>query len=245
MTSSVTLNGSIVLITGAAGSLGTAMAMAVEAAGGTAIRTDLSGVAAMDHALDVTSEADWVRVIAAITTKHGRLDGLVNTAGIGVMADVENTSYADWKRVMAINADGVFLGCKYAMPLLEKSKAASIVIISSASGLVGGIGMAAYSASKGAVRLLSKCVAISGARKSPPIRCNSVHPAFVDSHMVDIMVDGAKNPDRARQKLTSQIPLGRMAKPSEVANAVVWLLSGASSFSTGTEVVIDGGLVAQ
>jgi 3(or 17)beta-hydroxysteroid dehydrogenase len=245
MTTGITLNGAIVLLTGAAGSLGTAMAKAIETGGGTVIRTDLARHAGMDYALDVTSEADWVRVVAAISAQHGRLDGLVNNAGIGTMGDVETTSYDDWKRVMAINADGVFLGCKYAMPLLEKSKAASIVIISSASGLVGGTGMAAYSASKGAARLLSKCVALSGARKSPPIRCNSVHPAFIDSDMVDSMVDGSKNPERTRQKLTSQIPLGRMGQPAEVANAVVWLLSSASSFSTGTEIVVDGGLVAQ
>jgi 3(or 17)beta-hydroxysteroid dehydrogenase len=245
MTDGVHLKGSIVLVTGAAGTIGHATCAAIEAAGGTAVRSDISGRPGMDHALDVTSEADWIRVVAAITSQHGRLDGLVNNAGVGCIGDVEQTTYAEWKRVHAINVDGVFLGCKYAMPLLGKSKAASIVIISSASGLVGGPGMAAYSSSKGAVRLLSKSVALAGARKSPPIRCNSVHPAFVDSDMVDHMVNLSRVPDRTRQKLTDEIPLGRMAKPTEIANAIVWLLSGSSSFSTGTELVLDGGLVAK
>jgi 3(or 17)beta-hydroxysteroid dehydrogenase len=245
MSGGVQLEGAVVLVTGAAGSLGVAICRAIETAGGIAIRSDLTGQPGMDLALDVTSEADWVRVAGEITTKYGRLDGLVNNAGVGCVGDVEQTTYAEWKRVHAINVDGVFLGCKYAMPLLGKSKTASIVIISSASGLVGGPGMAAYSSSKGAVRLLSKSIALAGARKSPPIRCNSVHPAFVDSHMVDAMVNSSRVPDRTRQKLTDEIPLGRMAKPSEIANGVVWLLSGASSFSTGTELVIDGGLVAK
>ena len=120
---------------------------------------------------------------------------------------------------MAINADGVFLGCKYAMPLLAKSKAPSIVNISSASGIVGGANLAAYNASKGAVRLLSKSVALSGARKRPPVRCNSVHPAFIEGDMVDAHGQG---PARSRQghepSCIAQIPIGRLGQPQEVAN---------------------------
>ena len=123
--------------------------------------------------------------MAEIERTHGRLDGLVNNAGIGTPGDIEHTSFAEWRRVMAVNADGVFLGCKHAMPLLAKSKAPSIVNISSASGIVGGANLAAYNASKGAVRLLTKSVALYGARKRPPVRCNSVHPAFIDGDMVD------------------------------------------------------------
>ena len=182
--------------------------------------------------------------VAEIERTHGRLDGLVNNAGVATPGDVEETTFAEWRRVMAINADGVFLGCKYAMPLLARSKAASIVNISSASGIVGGANLAAYNASKGAVRLLTKSVALSGARKRPPVRCNSVHPAFIEGDMVDAIVHGRPDPEKARAKLQAQIPIGRLGRPAEVAGAVVWLLSPASSFTTGSEVLVDGGLIA-
>jgi NAD(P)-dependent dehydrogenase (short-subunit alcohol dehydrogenase family) len=234
----------IVLVTGALGTLGSAMCSAIAAAGGTAIRSDLATRGAVDIALDVTSEDDWQATMAEIERRHGRLDGLVNNAGVGTPGDVEQTSFAEWRRVMAVNADGVFLGCKYAMPLLAKSKAPSIVNISSASGIVGGANLAAYNASKGAVRLLTKSVALSGARKRPPVRCNSVHPAFIEGDMVDRMVERRPDPARAMAKLNAQIPIGRLGQPHEVANTVVWLLSDASSFTTGSEVLVDGGLIA-
>jgi 3(or 17)beta-hydroxysteroid dehydrogenase len=238
------LEGHVVLVTGALGTLGSAMCTAIEAAGGTAIRSDLAGRGKVDIALDVTSEQDWVAAMAAIARQHGRLDGLVNNAGIGTPGDVEQTSYADWRRVMAVNADGVFLGCKYAMPLLASSTAPSIVNMSSASGIVGGANLAAYNASKGAVRLLTKSVALAGARKRPPVRCNSVHPAFIAGDMVDRMVGARPDPSKAMAKLNAQIPVGRLGQPHEVANTVVWLLSQASSFTTGSEVLVDGGLIA-
>ena len=235
----------VVLVTGAAGTLGQAIAGAIEADGGTAIRSDLGSRPGMDLALDVTCEADWCRAMASIAAGHGRLDGLVNNAGIVLLGDVEATSLADWRRVMAVNADGTFLGCKHAMPLLAKGAGPSIVNLSSVSGLVGGANLAAYNASKGAVRLLTKSVALSGARKTPAVRCNSVHPAFVEGHMVDAIAGTARDPGRARERMTADIPLGRMARPAEIAEAVVWLLSDASAFMTGAEVVLDGGLVAR
>jgi len=234
----------IVLVTGALGTLGAAMCKAIEAAGGKAIRSDLATRGKVDIALDVTSEDNWKAAIAEIDSAHGRLDGLVNNAGVGTPGDVEQTSFSEWRRVMAINADGVFLGCKYAMPLLAKSKAPSIVNISSASGIVAGANLAAYNASKGAVRMLSKSVALSGARKRPPVRSNSVHPAFIEGDMVDRMVKGRPDPAKAMSKLHAQIPIGRLGQPQEVANTVVWLLSPASSFTTGSEVLVDGGLIA-
>jgi 3(or 17)beta-hydroxysteroid dehydrogenase len=234
----------IVLVTGALGTLGTAMCAAIEAAGGVAIRSDLAARAKADIALDVTKEEDWKAAAAMIESTHGRLDGLVNNAGVGTPGDIEQTSFAEWRRVMAVNADGVFLGCKYAMPLLAKSKAPSIVNISSASGIVGGANLAAYNASKGAVRLLSKSVALSGARKRPPVRCNSVHPAFIEGDMVDAIANSRPDPAKAMAKLHAQIPIGRLGRPQEVADTVVWLLSPASSFTTGSEVLVDGGLIA-
>ena len=242
--SALQLKDHIVLVTGALGTLGTAMCEAIEAAGGKAIRSDLAARGTVDIALDVTSEENWKSAMAEIERAHGRLDGLVNNAGVGTPGDVEQTSFSEWRRVMAINADGVFLGCKYAMPLLAKSKAPSIVNISSASGIVAGANLAAYNASKGAVRMLSKSVALSGARKRPPVRSNSVHPAFIEGDMVDAMVSRRPDPAKAMSKLHAQIPIGRLGQPQEVANTVVWLLSPASSFTTGSEVLVDGGLIA-
>jgi NAD(P)-dependent dehydrogenase (short-subunit alcohol dehydrogenase family) len=241
---SAQLKDHVVLVTGALGTLGAAMCAAIEEAGGTAIRSDLASRGKVDIALDVTKEEDWQSAMATIERSHGRLDGLVNNAGVGTPGDVEQTSFSEWRRVMAINADGVFLGCKYAMPLLAKSKAPSIVNISSASGIVAGANLAAYNASKGAVRMLSKSVALSGARKRPPVRSNSVHPAFIKGDMVDAMVSRRPDPAKAMAKLHAQIPIGRLGQPQEVANTVVWLLSSASSFTTGSEVLVDGGLIA-
>jgi len=234
----------IVLVTGALGTLGAATCVAIAAAGGMPIRSDLAGRGKTDMSLDVTREADWSEAMAQIAQSHGRLDGLVNNAGVGTPGDVEQTTFAEWRRVMAVNADGVFLGCKYAMPLLAKSRAPSIVNISSASGIVGGANLAAYNASKGAVRLLTKSVALYGARKRPPVRCNSVHPAFIEGDMVDAIVRTRPDQNKARAKLQAQIPVGRLGQPREVADTVVWLLSAASSFTTGSEVLVDGGLIA-
>ncbi len=241
---SAQLKDHVVLVTGALGTLGAAMCAAIEAAGGTAIRSDLASRGKVDIALDVTKEEDWQSAMGIIERAHGRLDGLVNNAGVGTPGDVEQTSFSEWRRVMAINADGVFLGCKYAMPLLAKSKAPSIVNISSASGIVACANLAAYNASKGAVRMLSKSVALSGARKRPPVRSNSVHPAFIEGDMVDSLVQRRPDPAKAMAKLHAQIPIGRLGRPQEVANTVVWLLSPASSFTTGSEVLVDGGLIA-
>jgi NAD(P)-dependent dehydrogenase (short-subunit alcohol dehydrogenase family) len=238
------LKGHIVLVTGALGTLGTAMCQAIEAAGGAPVRSDLGSRGKVDIALDVTKEEDWKAAMAEIERVHGRLDGLVNNAGIGTPGDVEQTPFSEWRKVMAVNADGVFLGCKYAMPLLARSKAPSIVNISSASGIVGGANLAAYNASKGAVRLLTKSVALSGARKRPSVRCNSVHPAFIEGDMVDAMVRSRPDQAKARAKLVAQVPVGRLGLPREVADTVVWLLSEASSFTTGSEVLVDGGLIA-
>ncbi len=239
------LESCIVLVTGAAGTLGSAISTAIAAEGGLVVRSDLAGRPGMDVALDVTREEDWTTAMAEVSARHGRLDGLVNNAGIVSLGDVEQTSLAEWRRVMAVNADGVFLGCKHAMPLLARSTRPSIVNLSSVSGLVGGANLAAYNASKGAVRLLTKSVALSGARKTPQVRCNSVHPAFVESDMVDGLAAGTRDPARSKERMAGDIPLGRMARPAEIAEAVVWLLSGASSFMTGSELVLDGGLVAR
>jgi NAD(P)-dependent dehydrogenase (short-subunit alcohol dehydrogenase family) len=234
----------IVLITGAAGAIGAAVAQAVKSAGGTAIATDLADGNGMDAALDVASEADWQRVTADIEQKHGRLDGLVNAAGIAVVASIEKTDFATWRRVLGVNLDGTFLGCKYAFPLLRK-KGGSIVNLSSVLGLVGSSNLTAYNASKGGVSLLTKSVAHKGARYRPPVRCNAVCPAFVEGPMVDEIARGTRNPDAVRHKIVSDIPLGRLGEAGEVAGLCVYLLSDAAAFVTGADFPIDGGLTAR
>ena len=236
----IDLNDKIVLITGAVGAIGAAVAAAVERAGGTAIATDLAGCGT---ALDVTAEADWQRVTADIERRHGRLDGLVNAAGIVALGSVEQTEFATWRRVLGVNLDGAFLGCKYAMPLLRK-KGGAIVNLSSVSGLVGGHNLAAYNASKGGLSLLTKSVALHGARLKPPVRCNAVCPAFVEGPMVDDMVQNARDPQTAKEKMSHEIPLGRLGRPAEIADLCVYLLSDAAAFITGADVPIDGGLTA-
>ena len=237
------LRDKVILNTGAAGGIGSAIAEAVVRNGGLAVATDIAGRTGMDHVLDVTSEGDWQRVMEAVGSA-GRLDGLVNAAGIVAIGTVEETDFATWRRVMAINLDGTFLGCKYAMPLLRKAGGA-IVNISSVSGIVGGHNLAAYNASKGGVRLLTKSVALSGARNKPPVRCNSVHPAFLDGPMVDDILAQTGRPEIARGQLARDIPLGRLGTPSEVADLCVYLLSDESRFVTGSEFTIDGGLTAR
>ena len=234
------LHDKIVLITGAAGGIGSAIAKAVAREGGRAVLTDIAGRPGMDHTLDVTAEEDWTRVIAALP----RLDGLVNAAGIAPLGTVEATDYALWRKVMAINLDGTFLGCKHGMGLIKRN-GGSIVNISSVSGLVGGHNLAAYNASKGGVRLLSKSVALHGARQKPPVRCNSVHPTFVEGPMTDALFAEVGNPAETKARMERQIPLKRFGKPSEVADLCVYLLSDESAFVTGAEFVIDGGLTAQ
>ena len=234
------LKDKIVLVTGAAGAIGSAVTGAIGRAGGTAIASDLAG----DVTLDVTSESDWQRVTDEIGERHGRLDGLVNAAGIVAVGSVEQLDFATWRKVLAVNLDGAFLGCKYALPLLRKC-GGSIVNLSSVSGLVGGHNLTAYNASKGGVSLLTKSVALYGARLTPPVRCNAVCPAFVEGPMVEAIAQSARDPQAAKQKLPRDIPLGRLAKPAEIADLCVYLLSNEAAFVTGADLPIDGGLTAR
>jgi 3(or 17)beta-hydroxysteroid dehydrogenase len=238
------LDDKIVLIAGAAGAVGKAIAAAVKREGGTAIATDLTAQSGIDHVLDVTVEANWQSVLADVERAHGRLDGLVNSAGIAHLGTIEDTDYATWRRVLAVNLDGTFLGCKHALALLKRGGGA-IVNLSSISGIVGGHNLAAYNASKGGVRLLTKSVALHGARLKPQVRCNSVHPAFLQGPMVEDILAQTGRPEIARGQLARDIPLGRLGEPREVADLCVYLLSDESRFVTGAEFTIDGGLTAR
>ncbi|HEY1472447.1 MAG TPA: SDR family oxidoreductase [Pseudolabrys sp.] len=237
------LKDKIILVTGAAGAIGSAVTAAVKRAGGIAIATDLGRSVGIDVALDVITEADWQRVAAEIEQQHGRLDGLVNAAGVVALGSVEHLDFATWRRVLGVNLDGAFLSCKYSLPLLRK-QGGSIVNLSSVSGLVGGHNLAAYNASKGGLSLLTKSVALHGARLKPPVRCNAVCPAFVEGPMVDAIAQGARDPETAIQKMSRDIPLGRLGRPAEIADLCIYLLSDEASFITGADLPIDGGLTA-
>lgn len=237
------LKDKIVLITGASGAVGKAVAEAVKAAGGFAVTSDLAGLGAV-HTLDVTSEMDWLQVIANVGRAYGRIDGLVNAAGIAVLGNIEETDFATWRKIMSVNLDGTFLGCKHGLSLL-KVQGGAIVNLSSIAGLIGGHNFAAYNASKGGVRLLTKSVALHGARLNPQVRCNSVHPAFLEGPMVAGILEGTNFPDAARARITREIPLGRLGTPAEVADMCVYLLSDEARFVTGAEFVIDGGMTAR
>jgi 3(or 17)beta-hydroxysteroid dehydrogenase len=240
----VDLGGKIVLITGAAGTIGSAIVQAVKQASGTAVGSDLPGKPGIDTVLDVSLETDWRRAIADIEQKFGRLDGLVNAAGVVAVGSIEMTEFATWRRIIDVNLDGTFLGCKYAFPLLRKNGGA-IVNLSSVLGIVGGPNLLAYSASKGGVSLLTKSVALHGARYRPPVRCNAVCPAFIEGPMVDEVARGTRDAMMVMQKLIAEIPLARMGQPKDVAALCVYLLADEAAFITGALVPIDGGLTAR
>jgi NAD(P)-dependent dehydrogenase (short-subunit alcohol dehydrogenase family) len=191
--------------------------------------------------LDVASEKSWEKAISTTIDKFGKLNILVNNAGVSGRALIEDTSVEEWNRIMDVNVKGTFLGTKAALPELKKADGASIINISSQLGIVGSdLGVsAAYQASKGAVRLLTKATALEYA--SEGIRCNSVHPAPVNTELTAV---SRENPE-VFAKTKSNIPLGRFAEPMEIAKAVLYLASDESSFMTGSELVVDGGWTAR
>ena len=190
--------------------------------------------------LDVTSESDWQRAVAATAARFGKLDVLVNNAGIYRTEGIEETSEELWDLVLEINGKGVFLGTKLAIPEMRKAGGGSIINISSVAGLTGGVGSAAYRASKGAVRLFTKATAIQYAAEG--IRANSVHPGVIETPMTapNLLAD-----EDSRRRSAARHPIGRNGKPEDIAYGVLYLASDESSFVTGSELVIDGGLTAQ
>ena len=190
--------------------------------------------------LDVTSEENWNQSVAATVARFGKLDILVNNAGIFPLGNVEDTTVEMWDRVMAINGKGVFLGTKAVIPEMRKVGGGSIINLSSVAGLIGSARAAAYGATKGAVRIFTKSTAVQYAKEG--IRANSVHPGIIDTPMTvpTILVDNA-----SREAQMERTPLGRLGQSEDVANGVLFLASDESSFMTGSELVIDGGLAAQ
>lgn len=195
------------------------------------------GSAAYVH-LDVTKESDWQQAIDTALRSFGKLNILINNAGILYMAGLEETTMEIWNKVFAVNQTGVFLGMKYAVPAMRKAGGGSIINISSIAGLIGVGGATAYQASKGAVRLLTKSVAVQYAKDK--IRVNSIHPGLITTQMVTQGID-----PEARKLFEQATPIGREGTAEEIANGALFLASDESSYMTGAELVLDGGYTAQ
>ena len=256
-----------ILITGAAGGLGTAMAHMLAREGAKVALTDvnLDGVQALADAVnaetpgsafafahDVTSEDQWISVIDAAAAAMGGLSVLVNNAGIGgPLAFVEEDTVENWQRQYEINLRSVMFGCKHAMPHLRDAAAkgpggASIVNISSIAGLAGAPGMGPYNATKAAVWMYTKTIALEAAKQDWNVRCNSVHPVFIKTAILDPFIAMAGGDEaKAHERLSRGIPLKRIGEPDDVAYCVLYLASDESKFVTGTEFRIDGGMTAQ
>ncbi len=255
------LQGRVALVTGAARGIGAATAKALAAKGARVILTDLgdaSGLAAelggLSRRQDVTDEADWAATIAFAKAEAGGLDILVNNAGVlGGGGPTSELSLDEWRRVQAVNVEGVFLGCKHAIPVLAEragqwTGGAAIVNLSSVAGLVGFAGAACYGASKGAVRLMTKCLALELAPRR--IRVNSVHPGVIDTPMGQQVLSGSAaaagvGDNEARAIWAARHPLGDLGRDSNIADAIAFLASDKAAFMTGSEMVVDGGLTAQ
>lgn len=247
------LQGKVAIISGAAHGMGAEEARLFAREGAKVVIADLleeegkqleaeikaAGGEAMFVRTDVTHEDDWERVVQATVARFGKLDILVNNAGLSSNSVADPLDTEGWRRIMEVNATGVFLGTKYAVPAMQKEGGGSIVNISSIMGFVGGeTGHPAYHASKGAVRIFTKATAV---RYGPDgIRANSVHPGFMPPMRSARLTDPA-----IRQEQVRQTPLGRIGKPIEVAYGVLFLASDEASFITGTELVIDGGFIAR
>lgn len=249
------LTGKIALITGAASGIGWVTADLFAQEGAIVILTDravdtlhqrvssLQGPGDRHRAiaLDVTSEEDWMRAMPEIERDFGRLDVLVNNAGIGYFRSIAETTFQEWRDILAVNLDSVFLGTKHALPLLTRSGKGSIINVSSIRGQVAGPNVAAYSASKAGVRLFTKSTAIECAAAGNGVRANSVHPGVIETPMSAQALD-----DPAKlEKSLERIPIGRLGKAAEIASAIVFLASDESSYMTGSELTIDGGYTAQ
>ena len=255
------LQGKIALITGAASGLGRRMAERFAEQGARVLLADINlagageaaaaiGPAAQAIQLDVTSEDSWIAAIAEAGRVFGGLHILVNCAGIGGGTTVEDTDLETWRRVHAIDLDGVFLGCKHAIPLIRQTTQAensrgSILNISSIAGIIASGNMAAYNSAKAGVRHLTKSVALHCASKRDPITCNSVHPTFIDTPILDgFTAMGKYSKDEILAKLGRQVPVGHIGEPDDVAWAAVYLCSDEAKFVTGAELYIDGGISA-
>ncbi|MFC3069055.1 SDR family NAD(P)-dependent oxidoreductase [Phenylobacterium soli] len=253
------VQGKVALVTGGASGIGRGCAERLAQEGAVVVVTDVQdhkgaetveaiakagGKASYLHH-DVTSEQAWIEVIAKVKAEHGRLDILVNNAGIGLGGSVFEMSLADFQRQQAVNVDGVFLGCKHSIPLMRENGGGSVINMSSVAGLKGAPNLAGYCATKGAVRLFTKAVAMECA--ADHVRVNSVHPGIIETPIwVTVIPQGGPPGTNAPPDLDAMsqmaVPLGTKGYPEDIANGVLWLASEESRYVTGAELVIDGGL---
>lgn len=265
VSSTANIKGKVSLITGASSGIGKATANLfarvgaiviiadVDEAQGKAVAREIStqGFIADFIKLDVTDEASWVKSYEYISNQYHQLNILVNNAGIAFGSSVTELSLQDWRHLMAVNLDGVFLGTKHAIPLMQESGGGSVINVSSAAGIVGSSTAAAYCASKGGVRSFTKAVALECASAKNNIRVNSIHPGPVATPMFEKgptwndFVKQVGGLEEAWKKIAESTPLGRVAEPQEIANAILFLASDLSSYMTGSEIIIDGGFTAQ
>ena len=257
---SISLNNVVAVVTGAAGGIGRATCAALKEAGARVVATD---VPASAHGVeadayfrhDVTSPADWANVAAHIEKSYGRLDALVNNAGVSIVGRIEDTPVEEWRRVYAINVEAIVIGVQTFLPLLKKGgqarkSGASVVNVSSVGGQRGAALNAAYCTSKGAVKILSKSMAAEFGALQYNIRCNSVHPGAIETAMMGSILQRyvdlglAPSYEAAHAGVVARHPIGRFGKPEEIGGGVVYLCSDAASFVTGSEFVIDGGFTA-
>jgi NAD(P)-dependent dehydrogenase (short-subunit alcohol dehydrogenase family) len=247
------LDGKVAIVTGAASGIGAATARVLAREGARLVLTDLDDAAGsalaekiggvfLHH--DVAEEAGWPAVIEA-AERFGRLDIMVANAGIGISGNAIDMSLKDWRRQMAINVDGVFLSVKYCIPAMRRAgNGGSIVMLSSVAGLRGSAGLAGYSATKGAVRLFAKSMALECAQARDGIRVNSVHPGIIATPIWDKLPVGQNRPLDPYAIAEATVPLGKAGEAEEVANGILFLASDMSSHMTGSELVIDGGMTA-
>jgi NAD(P)-dependent dehydrogenase (short-subunit alcohol dehydrogenase family) len=250
------LRGKVTLISGAASGIGRETARLFAREGAEVVLGDIDasrgeeaaarmGGSARFIELDVTQEDSWSAALKAILERAGRLDVLVNCAGIWVDGDFISYPLRDWQRTMDVNAKGTFLGCRFAVEAMRaKGNSGAIVNISSVYGNIGADDAVAYAASKGAVRLLTKAVAMYCAAKKLPVRCNSVHPTYVDSEMLEVFAAAVGGREKAVAALTSVVPMRKLPMPLDIAEAILFLASDSAQMITGAELPVDGGMLA-
>ncbi|OQW59970.1 MAG: 3-beta hydroxysteroid dehydrogenase [Proteobacteria bacterium HN_bin10] len=252
------VSGKVALVTGAGLGLGRACAKMLAREGAKVTVTDVkeaegrsvadeiveSGGEAMFVRQDVALESDWNAAISATMRRFGALHILVNNAGVALGADVENTTLEQWRALMAVNLDGVFLGTRHAIAVM-KSQGGSIINLSSIEGLIGDANLAAYNASKGGVRIFTKSAALHCAKAGYRIRVNSVHPGYIWTPMVENYLAAQPDPAAAKAFVAGLHPVGHLGEPDDIAYGVLYLASDESKFVTGAELVIDGGYTAQ
>lgn len=251
--------GKVALVTGGGLGLGRASALLLAREGARVVVTDVKvkeGRAVADEIIDaggeaifirhdVALESDWDDALATTLSRFGRLDILVNNAGVALGADVEHTSLEQWRWLMAINLDGVFMGTKLAIGAMRKIGGGSIINLSSIEGIIGDANLAAYNASKGGVRIFTKSAALHCAKAGYKIRVNSIHPGYIWTPMVEDYLAQQPDPAAAKQFAASLHPIGHLGEPNDIAYGVLYLASDESKFVTGAELVIDGGYTAQ